>query len=113
MKTEAGEVTLGFRRPVSTDTILHTTHRGTSKSAEALDTSTGMRVWCKGATWTVVELDGTTVLLRSANRFQRVHALYLVGAVRSLLSVRGLIGIGCSRRWSRGRGVPGARRCPS
>lgn len=48
-------------------------------SAETLGTSVGARLWYEGAAWTVVQLDGSAVLLRSADRFMRVHAPALVG----------------------------------
>lgn len=53
-------------------------------STESLDTSVGARLWYEGAAWTVVQLDGSTVLLRSVDRFLRVHAPALVGAARPL-----------------------------
>ncbi len=53
-------------------------------SAETLDTSVGARLWYEGAAWTVVQLDGSAVLLRSADRFMRVHAPALVGVARAL-----------------------------
>lgn len=34
--------------------------------AEVLDVSVGARVWCGGVAWVIVELDGTTVVLRRA-----------------------------------------------
>ncbi|MGP9695576.1 hypothetical protein ACT3TZ_13285 [Brachybacterium sp. AOP25-B2-12] len=53
-------------------------------SAETLGTSVGARLWYEGAAWTVVQLDGSAVLLRSADRFMRVHAPALVGVARAL-----------------------------
>lgn len=53
-------------------------------SAESLNTSVGARLWYEGAAWTVVQLDGSAVLLRSADRFMRVHAPALVGVARPL-----------------------------
>ncbi|MGP5128015.1 transposase [Brachybacterium tyrofermentans] len=53
-------------------------------STESLDTSVGARLWYEGAAWTVVQLDGSAVLLRSVDRFLRVHAPALVGAARPL-----------------------------
>ena len=53
-------------------------------SAESLNTSVGARLWYEGAAWTVVQLDGSAVLLRSADRFIRVHAPALVGVARPL-----------------------------
>lgn len=40
-------------------------------STESLDTSVGARLWYEGAAWTVVQLEGTTALLRSADRLLR------------------------------------------
>jgi len=53
-------------------------------SRECLDVSIGARLWYEGAAWPVVQLEGTAVLLRSADRFQRVHAPTLVGVARPL-----------------------------
>lgn len=53
-------------------------------STESLDTSVGARLWYEGAAWTVVQLEGTTALLRSADRLLRVHVPSLVGAARPL-----------------------------
>lgn len=53
-------------------------------SIESLDTSVGARLWYEGAAWTVVQLEGTTALLRSADRLLRVHVPSLVGAARPL-----------------------------
>ena len=53
-------------------------------SVESLDTSVGARLWYEGTAWTVVELDGATVVLRSADRFKRVHAPSLIGLAQPL-----------------------------
>jgi len=53
-------------------------------TTESLDTSVGARLWYEGATWTVVQIDGSTVLLQSADRYVRVHAPALVGVARPL-----------------------------
>lgn len=53
-------------------------------TAEVLDTSVGQQMWYAGAAWTVVELDGMNVVLRSAERLVRVHAPALVGLASSL-----------------------------
>ena len=53
-------------------------------TTESLDTSVGARLWYEGAAWTVVQIDGSTVLLQSADRYVRVHAPALVGVARPL-----------------------------
>ncbi|MGP5131719.1 hypothetical protein, partial [Brachybacterium tyrofermentans] len=53
-------------------------------STESLDMSVGARLWYEGAAWTVAQIDGSAVLLRSVDRFLRVHAPALVGAARPL-----------------------------
>ena len=53
-------------------------------TAESLDTSVGARLWYEGVAWTVVQIDGSTVLLQSADRYLRVHAPALVGVARAL-----------------------------
>lgn len=53
-------------------------------TTESLDTSVGARLWYEGAAWTVVQIDGSTVLLQSADRYLRVHAPALVGVARPL-----------------------------
>lgn len=53
-------------------------------SVESLDTSVGARLWYEGAAWTVVQIDGSAVLLRSVDQFLRVHAPALAGVARPL-----------------------------
>lgn len=53
-------------------------------SAESLDISVGARLWYEGAAWTVVELDGSSALLRAGDQFKKVHAPSLVGTAESL-----------------------------
>lgn len=52
--------------------------------AESLDVSVGVRLWWDGAAWTVMELDGATVMLRCGDRFKKVHAPSLVGLAHPL-----------------------------
>lgn len=51
---------------------------------QSLDTSVGARLWHNGSAWTVVEFDGTAVVLRSGDQFKRVHAPSLVGQAEPL-----------------------------
>ena len=51
---------------------------------ESLDVAVGARLWWDGAAWTVMELDGATVMLRSGDRFKKVHAPSLVGLAQPL-----------------------------
>ena len=53
-------------------------------STTVLDISVGSRLWYQGAAWTVVELDGSAVTLRSADQFKRVHAPALTGIAEPL-----------------------------
>lgn len=53
-------------------------------STTVLDVSVGSRLWYQGTTWTVVELDGSAVTLRSADQFKRVRAPALTGIAESL-----------------------------
>lgn len=53
-------------------------------SPENLDASVGVRLWFEGAVWIVVELDGSTALLRAGDHFRKVHTPSLVGAAESL-----------------------------
>ncbi|WP_298992970.1 hypothetical protein [uncultured Pseudokineococcus sp.] len=53
-------------------------------SPEVLDVSVGARLWYQGAAWTVVEHDGTGVLLRSGEQLTKVHGPSLVGAAEPL-----------------------------
>lgn len=49
-----------------------------------LNTSVGCKLWYEGAAWTVVEVDGSHLVLRSAERLLRVHAPSLVGIASQL-----------------------------
>lgn len=53
-------------------------------STETLDISVGARLWYDGSAWTVVEHNGTAVVLRSNEHLKRVHAPSLIGLVESL-----------------------------
>jgi len=49
-----------------------------------LDTSVGARLWWDGAAWTVVELDGSALVMRSGDLLRRVHAASLIGLAQPL-----------------------------
>ncbi|MBE1515194.1 DDE-type integrase/transposase/recombinase [Nesterenkonia halotolerans] len=53
-------------------------------TSEILDIFVGAGLWHDGAAWTVVELDGTTVVLRSGEHFKRAHAPSLIGQAEPL-----------------------------
>lgn len=53
-------------------------------STTVLDVSVGARLWYQGTAWTVVELDGFAVTLRSSDQFKRVHAPALTGIAEPL-----------------------------
>ena len=53
-------------------------------STTVLDVSVGSRLWYQGTAWTIVELDGFAVTLRSAEQFKRVHAPALAGIAQPL-----------------------------
>ncbi|MCI4013038.1 TnsA-like heteromeric transposase endonuclease subunit [Brevibacterium sp. ZH18] len=57
---------------------------GTAMSTTVLDVSVGSRLWYQGTAWTIVELDGFAVTLRSAEQFKRVHAPALAGIAQPL-----------------------------
>src|SRR5699024_4358250 len=58
--------------------------RSSSMNAETLNISVGARLWYGGSAWTVVEHDGTTVVLRSTDRLMRAHAGSLLGLAQPL-----------------------------
>ena len=49
-------------------------------STTVIDVSVGSRLWYQGTAWTVVELNGFAVILRSADQFKRAHAPALAAA---------------------------------
>ena len=50
----------------------------------SLNVSVGARLWYLGSAWTVVELDGALVTLRSSAHLKKVHGSSLVGSATSL-----------------------------
>lgn len=51
-------------------------------STETLGISVGARLWYQGSAWSLGEHDGTTVVLRSDEHPNRVHAPSLIEATR-------------------------------
>lgn len=50
----------------------------------SLNVSVGARLWYLGSAWTVVELDGALVTMRSGDHFKKVHGSSLAGSATSL-----------------------------